>query len=656
MDILKYITLKNVKLVPGSNKKIISTSIFLPENPSVNFKTPMYFVEMIKLVENFTEMMGNEYILRIYYDSIFDLGIREKPLDNIVVSDIESQKNSDSNSLYTYQYNNLSPNETIAPKIKINIKKNKDFLKKIIKMVFNYLNRVKRTRDDIYKNIELISYDCPQASENPNLLGHPSTFGSIIRFLPLYDSSVDAFFCINSRYPITPLMKQIIHSWMDNPEKDLFTFSYQPGFMDSIIRRELYSKIKVKSRYSSINSQINLKKEPKTKNDQLFVDTINSIYQLKNQIFKPRKPKNFETSVDYSGITYDASLYRRKRNRPKEKVYYTFDEKVSIAAGLFGLKKTCPYYNERGSIMAQYIQYLILSKNSFSFGIDELILKMILAFEVGSGGNHQETTSYFKYKKRTPYITLYKWDEETINYVNINNLVDKSNTFLSTQSRTLVITKKKSRKHKPFRTSTKQKRRHITYQQTKKIRKMNVILKEIDGVTQINFLGEKVIFNEDIKSLKFLDCRSLFQKVNKMPLDKNDILVKKVYDAKYDFWVVFNSFSEDKKLVMVNNLTDINIVNLFLVNYKMMDYYTVVDISTYKIGDINKLLDFLIDYYRKEENNNHNVLNILQPPIKDTQSNSNFSNSNSNAEKLEQKNKNIGDLKQEYLEFMEIYQ
>ena len=76
MDILsEYISLKNVKIVPGSNKKIVSTSIFLPENPSVNFKTPMYFVEMIKLVENFTEMMGDEYILRIYYDSIFDLGI-----------------------------------------------------------------------------------------------------------------------------------------------------------------------------------------------------------------------------------------------------------------------------------------------------------------------------------------------------------------------------------------------------------------------------------------------------------------------------------------------------------------------------------------------------------------------------------------------------
>ena len=235
MDILSnLIKLKNVKLVTRPNKKVISTSIFLPENPSVNFKTPMYFVEMIKLVENFTIIMGDKYILRIYYDSIFDLGIKEKPLNDIVESDI-----SQYNNLYNYQYNNLSPNETIDPKIKKNIKTNKDFLKKIIKMVFSYFNRVKRIQDARYKNIELISYDCPQASQNPNLLGHPSTFGSIIRFLPIYDANVDAFFCINSRYPITPLMKHIIESWMNNPEKDLFAFSYQPGFMKYIIKSEL---------------------------------------------------------------------------------------------------------------------------------------------------------------------------------------------------------------------------------------------------------------------------------------------------------------------------------------------------------------------------------------------------------------------------------
>ena len=82
-----------------------------------------------------------------------------------------------------------------------------------------------------------------------------------------------------------------------------------------------------------------------------------------------------------------------------------------------------------------------------------------------------------------------------------------------------------------------------------------------------------------------------------------------------------------------------------------------VDLSTYNIGDIKNLLDFLITYYRKKENNNHNVLNIQQPPIKDNQSNSNYSNSSTNiSENTEKDFRNIGDLKQEYLEFMDIYQ
>lgn len=648
MDILgDYLKLRNVKLVDRPKKKIVSTSIFLPENPSVNFKTPMYFVEMIKLVENFTEMMGDEYILRIYYDSIFDLGIKDKPLDSIIISDLEkSQQNTsnastslNSNALYTYQYNEISSKEGVDPKIKVNIKSNKDFLKKIIKMIFNYFNRVKRTRDPRYNNIELISYDCPQASKNPELLGHPATFGSIIRFLPIYDPSVDAFFCINSRYPITPLMKHIIQSWMDNLEKDLFAFSYDPPFMNHIIKMELYNKIN--NRYGGDD----LKQFIPNKIEQYFVDTMNSIYDLKNKIFKSKKLVQFETSYEYAGITYDAR-FKNLRRRPG---YMRYDENCSIAAGLFGIKKSCPYYDERGQIMAQYLQYLILSNNTFRFGIDELILKIILAFEVGAGGNNKQITSYFKHKKRTPYIELYTWDHETTRYIDNMNLLKSDATFLSTQPRTISIDKKKSRKNKPFRTSTKSRKKTITYQKTKKIQRQKVILKEISGVTIPNLFGENMLFNQDITSLKFMDSRSLYQKTNGQSLDKKDILVKKVYDTKYDMWVIFNSFSEEKKLVMVNNMIDKNIVTLFLTYYKMLDYYTVVDISTYKIGEINKLLDFLIDYYRRKENNNHNILNIVEPHIPNNGNNSEYSNSNSSEENKIKPIEEIGDLKQEYL-------
>ena len=47
------IKLENKKIVNKSNKKLISTSIFLPELPSVTFKTSIYILGTIKLIETF---------------------------------------------------------------------------------------------------------------------------------------------------------------------------------------------------------------------------------------------------------------------------------------------------------------------------------------------------------------------------------------------------------------------------------------------------------------------------------------------------------------------------------------------------------------------------------------------------------------------------
>ena len=49
-----------------------------------------------------------------------------------------------------------------------------------------------------------------QKLSKKNLPGHPSTFGSIMRLLPLFDKKVDMFVSINSRLPVTPLMKKTI--------------------------------------------------------------------------------------------------------------------------------------------------------------------------------------------------------------------------------------------------------------------------------------------------------------------------------------------------------------------------------------------------------------------------------------------------------------
>ena len=48
------IDLKEIKMVDTCNKKVISTSIFIPEDPSVSCKTFGYFTDLIKSVETFS--------------------------------------------------------------------------------------------------------------------------------------------------------------------------------------------------------------------------------------------------------------------------------------------------------------------------------------------------------------------------------------------------------------------------------------------------------------------------------------------------------------------------------------------------------------------------------------------------------------------------
>ena len=48
------ISLEYIKTVESCNKKVISTSIFIPEDPSVSCKTFGYFTDLIKSVETFS--------------------------------------------------------------------------------------------------------------------------------------------------------------------------------------------------------------------------------------------------------------------------------------------------------------------------------------------------------------------------------------------------------------------------------------------------------------------------------------------------------------------------------------------------------------------------------------------------------------------------
>ena len=71
-------------MVDSCNKKVISTSIFIPEDPSVTFKTFGYFTDLIKSVETFSNTGLDKWVYRIYVDDMFFSGISQKELESAV--------------------------------------------------------------------------------------------------------------------------------------------------------------------------------------------------------------------------------------------------------------------------------------------------------------------------------------------------------------------------------------------------------------------------------------------------------------------------------------------------------------------------------------------------------------------------------------------
>ncbi len=80
------IDLKEIKMVDTCNKKVISTSIFIPEDPSVSCKTFAYFTDLIKSVETFSNTGLEGWVYRIYVDEMFFSGISQKELETAVAA------------------------------------------------------------------------------------------------------------------------------------------------------------------------------------------------------------------------------------------------------------------------------------------------------------------------------------------------------------------------------------------------------------------------------------------------------------------------------------------------------------------------------------------------------------------------------------------
>ena len=633
------IKIKQLKMVKKNHKNVISTCIFMPEKPSVNSKTLVYITGLIKNIETFSRTMGDDWILRVYCDDMYFRGVKPKVIETVARADsislddeereseldiipsyanITYKKNSLKNNFAEDVVNRLNSNISVfesvrnasininnvsneyVKDVKSTIDSNKKFLKKVEKLLNFYLKKVIASRETRYKNIEIFSYSCPKASkEEHNFLGHFNTFGSIMRFIPLFDPSVNTLFCTNSRYSISPMLKVLLLDWNKNPDKKMFTYSYEAGFIENNIKNNVDQEIE--------NIRIREKKrkiatvEIAEETDLLFKECVNELFEVKHGIFDDDTPMTFENIGKFKPAKkYGLNKYKLKRLNGliNSDFNVNYLDSRSIAAGIFGIKYDCPLIEVRKRVFAKMLRYYILTsvgQYSFEFGIDETLLKIFIAFEVGT---MDFNNNYIFYKKFGEKIYENNSNNDTsglkIDYitnhndarlggidepcVNILNLYNSNKTFLTDSDNNPII-----------------------------------INRYLD--TSLGRYDTGNLFQNILYDIRVYDAKSILVKVKdtytKPPLNKNEQIVfnwcigNDSDNLQLDIITLFTYFDEDKPLYIYDSDNLYTHITQFVKNLGIEkdNYYTWFDLSLYNSEkDLLKLINEVISYYNTSIN------------------------------------------------------
>ena len=211
------ITLKEI--YEGTNCKDIKnafvTNVFIPEDISViSIKTYNYFTGFVKNVETFNHRTDSTWKLIIYldyqlYDTYTDKDIGKVKGEIKKYSNINT-KPKDNNTLYNTA-------------IKNNYETHKVKLDQLLNLYYLYIKHIIENKDK-YTHIKLISYKC-DGLNNYKYIGHTSTFGSIMRFIPIFDDTdYDLIVPINISHAISIFFFYEIQKWIES-KADIITIN-----------------------------------------------------------------------------------------------------------------------------------------------------------------------------------------------------------------------------------------------------------------------------------------------------------------------------------------------------------------------------------------------------------------------------------------------
>ena len=565
-----FVNLNNIKVIPTRNKKIISTCLYIPSNLSYNERSIYYFQGLVKSVETFDAVMNldpnNRWIYRIYYDKMFDNGInfrfnnthkktkkmtaKEKRTElkrrKLLLSKKKKQPTNEYNYAYngdTYQGATLDVQEALV--------KYKDTFKKLLKLYHLYLKQIKNNKDNRYQNIELISYDCPDIKTYPEFIGHSSSFGMFLRFTPILDSDVDLFYSVNSTHPVTPQLRVMLDKWASNTDETAFCFAYQTRNVIGSSKKYIVESVEVIKEKQNLNL---------SEQDIEFVEIIENIFNILQteltydfDYIKKKRVKSSKSSKRSKSVKSSKLLdsdYNFK-NLLYNEAKFSLD--MAIGGGMCGFKKDFPMLLKRYDVFIDYINYLIRHKIQLDYGLDELILKIILL----------------------PEIYINSDNIDNIDYINIREL----NQYAECSSSIFQL-----KQHPSTQT-------YVFDEHGTKI----YFNRDALFNTQFDLFGDNWLIQIDA-----VDSRALYKKEDGTEVSSDEILTLKIDEDDLSFNSLFVSYNEHTKLLLL----DTNNKSHSLI--KPNEIFELEYIHKYDTNNIYKLLTKLVVYYRE---------NIVQPKL-----------------------------------------
>jgi hypothetical protein len=349
----------NVKLINQKHKKIVSTCIFAVQENYLTFKSSLYPMGLLKSVDTFQDRMGKDWIYRIYYDSMYD----NYKTNNQYIYDTDTYKASPKND----SYNNV---------VKSMTHKYSNYVKFLMDWTKHILDKIKS-----YSYVELIRYDEPRL-QNRGYIGHPYTYGSIIRFYGMFDEDVDVYCSVNSSDTISRKIAMEINDWVNNDNRNMLLSDSQLIFSQ-------------KSLHGMIDKTL----------DFLEKEKINKIT---NYLLKNNDRKLFRINAAQFGL----KCYNRKVKLNNKTIDLSHLERL----------------------LNKYLEHLISNNpndfdNNWKYSIDEMILSTIL-FPMADIFGNNNVAKYVRVMYSGSILSLGTengWNKEMYNiYKNLNKHNEKN--------------------------------------------------------------------------------------------------------------------------------------------------------------------------------------------------------------------------------------